>query len=75
MAKPCHAKKIVSSAFFHLTADLIHEYRSPGNQAWRETIMDYLKDRSALWWMMRILGGIGFAACLLLIIVLITLIG
>lgn len=37
--------------------------------------MDYLKDRNALWWIVRILGGIGFAACLLLIIVLITLIG
>lgn len=38
-------------------------------------IMDFLKNRSALWWIVRILGGIGFAACLLLIIVLITLIG
>lgn len=75
MAKPCHAKKIVSSAFFHLTAYLIHEYRSAGNQAWRGTIMDYLKDRSASWWMLRVLEGIGFAACLLLIIVLISLIG
>ena len=37
--------------------------------------MDYLKHRSALWWMLRVLEGIGFAACLLLIIVLITLIG
>lgn len=37
--------------------------------------MYYLKHRNALWWVMRILGGIGFAACLLLIIVLITLIG
>ena len=37
--------------------------------------MDYLKDRGALWWMLRVLEGIGFAACLLLIIVLITLLG
>ena len=37
--------------------------------------MYYLKDRSALWWMLRVLEGIGFAACLLLNIVLITLLG
>ncbi len=37
--------------------------------------MDYLKDRGPSWWLLRVFEGIGFAACLLLIIVLFTLIG
>lgn len=37
--------------------------------------MDYLKDRGALWWMLRVLEGIGFAACLLLLIILFAMAG
>jgi len=37
--------------------------------------MDYLKHRSADWWIMRVLEGLGFAACLLVIILLFTLLG
>jgi hypothetical protein len=37
--------------------------------------MDYLKDRDPFWWIMRVLEGVGFAACIVLIILLISLIG
>jgi hypothetical protein len=47
----------------------------PGNQAARGIIMEYLKHRSAAWWVMRGLEGVGFAACLLLIILLFTFLG
>jgi hypothetical protein len=58
-----------------LTADLFHEYRLSRQLSRKGTVMDYLKHRSADWWIMRVLEGLGFAACLLLIILLFTFLG
>jgi hypothetical protein len=46
-----------------------------GNQAARGTIMQYLKHRSAAWWILAILQGLGFAAFLLLLIILFAMAG
>jgi hypothetical protein len=37
--------------------------------------MDYLKHRSATWWILAVLQGLGFAACLLLLIILFAMAG
>lgn len=37
--------------------------------------MQYLKHRSAAWWILAVLQGLGFAACLLLLIILFAMAG
>ncbi len=35
--------------------------------------MEYLKHRSAMWWVLHVLQAIGFAACILLLVILFAL--